>query len=320
MSYTSKYTGQEIDNLLDVVETSGQETVIWEGVFTNTNQTIQYIELNDSIANYNYIAFYLTVTHSGQNRYLYKLVNSEFLTNFFENETQDVNCISFNWGFSDRDDYIDILKGSTTTSLKVKSYKITPTKIVGIKKSILSEKKSDSTPVGTIISLMGLRAPDGYLVCDGSEIEISKHERLANYFEEQFGTKNYFGGNGSTTFAVPDLRNEFLRGYGELSNEIGMHQDATEIPHVWIWNSSATSGSLGPNVNVNKDNIVDNADILNMDMVSDTVAQRSYIEMGSAKRYSYTKEIDAAVDGGSRLAYSYTARPTNIAVLYCIKY
>jgi microcystin-dependent protein len=301
------------------VETSGQETVIWEGVFTNTNQTIQYIELNDSIANYNYIAFYLTATHSGQNRYLYKLVNSEFLTNFFENETQDVNCISFNWGFSDRDDYIDILKGSTTTSLKVKSYKITPTKIVGMKKSILSEKKSDSTPVGTIISLMGLRAPDGYLVCDGSEIEISKHERLANYFEEQFGTKNYFGGNGSTTFAVPDLRNEFLRGYGELSNEIGMHQDATEMPSMWAWhNTSNNYKYIAMNFKSDESTYAMNTDEANFNIDASGNVTRKYMDIKSGAMTTQTPtEADI---GTTKAAYSYTSRPTNVAVLYCIKY
>lgn len=40
---------------------------------------------------------------------------------------------------------------------------------------------NDSTPVGTIISYMGTSAPKHYLMCDGT-----------------------------TTFAVPDLRNDFL--------------------------------------------------------------------------------------------------------------
>ena len=70
-------------------------------------------------------------------------------------------------------------------------------------------------PVGNIISFMGTIAPSGYLICDGAEVNIADYPNLANHFETQFGSKNYFGGNGTTTFAVPDLRNEFLRGHGE---------------------------------------------------------------------------------------------------------
>lgn len=70
------------------------------------------------------------------------------------------------------------------------------------------------TPIGTVISVMSNEAPDNYLVCDGTAYNISEYSDLANFFEDQFGSKNYFGGNGTTTFAIPDLRGEFLRGTG----------------------------------------------------------------------------------------------------------
>lgn len=81
---------------------------------------------------------------------------------------------------------------------------------------------------------MGTAAPDGYLVCDGTVYNISDYPLLANHFETQFQTKNHFGGDGITTFAVPDLRGEFLRGTGTNSHtnqgsglNVGMHQDGT---------------------------------------------------------------------------------------------
>ena len=64
------------------------------------------------------------------------------------------------------------------------------------------------TPVGTVISVMGTTAPNHYLPCNGQVVNISNYPELAHYFEVQFGTKNYFGGNGTTTFGIPDLRGE----------------------------------------------------------------------------------------------------------------
>ncbi len=72
----------------------------------------------------------------------------------------------------------------------------------------------DGNPLGTVISFMGTSAPTGYLVCDGAEYEISAYPALANFFEQQFGTKNHFGGNGTDTFAVPDFRDRFVLGGG----------------------------------------------------------------------------------------------------------
>lgn len=61
-------------------------------------------------------------------------------------------------------------------------------------------------PIGTIISYMGTVAPQDYLACDGSTENIADYPQLADFFEAQFGSKNYFGGDGVTTFAVPDLQ------------------------------------------------------------------------------------------------------------------
>lgn len=44
------------------------------------------------------------------------------------------------------------------------------------------------------------------------EYAVGDYPELAEHFEEQFGDKQYFGGDGNT-FAVPDMRNLFLRGY-----------------------------------------------------------------------------------------------------------
>ena len=109
----------------------------------------------------------------------------------------------------------------------------------------------DGNPLGTIISYLGNKPPTGYLVCDGKEYQIADHSQLAAFFEKEFGSKNHFGGDGTSTFAVPDFRNLFLRGFhGEseerLSGEIGAKQEGTEhcniIPTNYGWRASRRFG------------------------------------------------------------------------------
>lgn len=156
------------------------------------------------------------------------------------------------------------------------------------------------TPIGTIISYMGNTAPKDYLICDGTEYEIVKYKDLAEHIKTEFGNYNYFGGDGTTTFAVPDLRGEFLRGSGENSRDrqgsganVGEHQNATEHIHYYTFNG----GVQFPN---NKQN-------QNQDTILDIV---SHVDGNN----------DFGWTGTETTATYFTSRPTNTSVLYCIKY
>ena len=155
-------------------------------------------------------------------------------------------------------------------------------------------------PLGTIIAFMGMTAPSDFLACDGTVYNIADYEELSDFIELQFGSANYFGGNGTTTFAVPDLRGEFLRGTGTNghSNQgngssVGVHQDGTEFPssganpesiNAWINNGERTGI-------INKDSTIQR-DLLNRSVLS--------------------QQSEHALD-------AFTSRPTNTSVLYCIK-
>ena len=175
------------------------------------------------------------------------------------------------------------------------------------------------TPVGTVIAFMGTKAPKGYLICDGTEYNITDYPKLANHFTEQFENIAYFGGDGINTFKVPDLRNEFLRGYhgdkdNPLSGEIGIHQDATQHANIYISNYGKSLYS--PNYdysNVGNTNKFDAAD-----------TQMKLKDMGSdSSEYNIATVNNLASNTNISYAESvskYTSRPTNVAVLYCIKY
>ena len=168
------------------------------------------------------------------------------------------------------------------------------------------------TPIGTVISVMGKQAPHNFLVCDGTVYNIADYPELAAYFTVQFEASNFFGGDGVTTFAVPDLRGEFLRGAGTNSHahggvgaDVGEHQEGTA--HLYIGKNAHSDSEQrlwfqsnlpddGTNINVVK----------NIDGFLKNEAT-----LGSSWK----------MDGGTFNATGethYYSRPTNTSVLYCI--
>lgn len=166
--------------------------------------------------------------------------------------------------------------------------------------------------IGEIISYMGTSTPVNFLTCDGTVYNIKDYTDLSTHIKNHFGTTNFFGGDGSTTFAVPDLRGEFLRGYGNKGNEsgvsgpIGKHQDATKIPKFWSFGNGGNMNTLTLETSVQGvSNMVENPDI------GYITPNRVYTDMYNAV-WNLTS--------GVATSYAYSARPTNVAVLYCIRY
>lgn len=160
-------------------------------------------------------------------------------------------------------------------------------------------------PIGFIEGFMGVEAPPDFLVCDGSLHSIASYPQLADHFYEQFGASNYFGGNGTTTFAVPELRGEFLRGAGTNSHanqgsggDVGEHQDGTEFPKYGGWGNGNNFQFMAQN---NKQEVLPEE--------TDSV-------VGSA---SFLASINASANDLVSSDQYFTSRPTNTSVLWCIK-
>jgi len=60
---------------------------------------------------------------------------------------------------------------------------------------------------GSVLPYAGTSAPTGFLMCDGSAVSRSTYASLFSAISTNWGS-----GDGSTTFNIPDLRGEFLRG------------------------------------------------------------------------------------------------------------
>lgn len=188
-------------------------------------------------------------------------------------------------------------------------------KIIGIKYNqitidpveyINTTQGIEDTPVGHIIAHMGTIVPKHYLICDGTEYSIIDYPYLAQHFKDEFGNYNYFGGNGTTTFAVPDLRGEFLRGTGENGHidsgngaNVGEHQNATIQNNVKIMHDENYFLAPGLSGNYSTENV-------DTKIVSGLVKNKFVRTTNGSANYGDFNQ--------------YTARPTNTSVLYCIKY
>ena len=78
-------------------------------------------------------------------------------------------------------------------------------------------------PAGLISYFAETSVPTGWLYCNGQAVDRTVYDALFT----RIGTR-YGSGDGSTSFNVPDLRNEFLRGYDDRTagtRAIGTHQD-----------------------------------------------------------------------------------------------
>lgn len=162
----------------------------------------------------------------------------------------------------------------------------------------------DGSPVGTVIAYMSTKVPEHYLACDGAEHRVEDYPLLSHHILDGFGMANYFGGDGTVTFAVPDLRNEFLRGYhgdaeAQLSGDVGKHQEATEHVNIGLdkYAQAYVPGDYKIPLEATK-----------KDRVIKGTVSTGWTMLGSTATYP------------SSPAVKYTSRPTNTAVLYCIKY
>lgn len=68
--------------------------------------------------------------------------------------------------------------------------------------------QSSEVFLGEVIYVAFDRVPNGFLPCDGRQLSIKDNEALFSLLGTQFG------GNGQTTFAIPDLRDRVLLGSG----------------------------------------------------------------------------------------------------------
>ena len=120
-----------------------------------------------------------------------------------------------------------VLPGSPTTSLQATTKTYVDTNI--------SAASALAAPPGAIISFGASSAPSGWLICDGTAVSRTTYAALFAVLGSTWGA-----GDGSTTFNVPDLRGQFLRGFD--SRATATSQDTTFVSGITTNTSTTISG------------------------------------------------------------------------------
>lgn len=145
----------------------------------------------------------------------------------------------------------------------------------------------NSILVGSVSLFTISTAPPGWMKCNGAAISRSTYSALFSVIGTTFGA-----GNGSTTFNLPDLRGEFLRGWDDArgvdsGRTFGSAQTSQNLAH-----THSLVGYLATN-----------------DLTTQQVIKTMKLE---GSQMTVTDSIQSS--GGTE------ARPRNIALLACIKY
>jgi microcystin-dependent protein len=168
---------------------------------------------------------------------------------------------------------------------------------------ITNAAKNEITPIGTVSAFAGASAPDKYLICNGTAISRTTYSDLYAVLGDVYGN-----GDGSTTFNLPDLRGEFIRGLDggrgvDASRTLGSSQDdTTRRPR----NTSLTTNTTGNHTHV-REAFASAGDGGTSRLVPSGVGTDRSTESAGDHNHSITGGGDAET------------RPRNIALNYIIK-
>lgn len=157
-------------------------------------------------------------------------------------------------------------------------------------------------PPGAIMPFARPTAPAGWLICDGRAVNRTQYKNLFNAIGTTFGA-----GDGSTTFNLPDLRGEFIRGWDNgrgvdpgrqfgswQADEFRQHNHYSDIR----FNKLSARAS----------------DIDGAGTTTATDSGGGTYEYRIGQMSNYWDAATLKDTGGSE------TRPRNVALLYCIKY
>lgn len=200
-------------------------------------------------------------------------------------------------------------------------------------------------PAGTVIQFAGAAAPDGYLAADGAVVSRATYAALFAAIGTVYGV-----GDGATTFGLPDLRGEFVRGLDggrgvDPGRTLGSAQAANIASHlhtvdppvtvttqdthnhtVTSFGSTSVAGNHAHTLRVGTtggsgdqaqgvSNLTTSVNAVNA--AGDHV--HSVTVSGTTSQDTHDHTVDIAEFNSGSTGTGTDTRPRNVALLYCIK-
>ncbi len=191
---------------------------------------------------------------------------------------------------------------------------------------VLSFSVVTGVPSGAVFCMAVATIPSGYLECNGQTVNRTTYAALFAVIGTQYGA-----GNGSTTFEVPDLRGEFIRGFDngkgtDSGRQIGSSQAGAFGQHLHAVDLTTTNKSLTGSVSHLSGSLQNNPGTAS-GIISKTggAAATGARSSGSASAAgisidaSHDHNVTGNTDNTGSTSNSNETRPRNIAMMYIIK-
>lgn len=174
----------------------------------------------------------------------------------------------------------------------------------------------DNLMAGSIAAFAMISPPAGWLECNGQVISRSEYSRLFGLIGTRFGA-----GNGSTTFNLPNLQDQFIRGWNHVRN-LGDSQQSAFQDH--IHNFYGTYSSVYSSGHDHWDGTGDWLRTL-VRKAHDWYWDRWHWEYDANGRtgwnyHNHDFRPYGTISGASTGNVASETRPQNIALMFCIKY
>ena len=166
-------------------------------------------------------------------------------------------------------------------------------------------------PTGSVFCMAVISIPSGYLECNGAAVSRSTYSALFAVIGTAYGN-----GNGSSTFNLPDLRGEFIRGVDrgrgvDSGRNIATSQGSQNSSHNHSANSTSTVTDPGHKHNLN----------FNMGSIISSGGAFGLKDSGNADRmFTATTGISVSTSTSIGNQGGNESRPRNVAMMYIIKF
>lgn len=196
-------------------------------------------------------------------------------------------------------------------------------------KDEISRLKNEICPIGTIQAFAYNSIPYGWMLCDG-------HSELTAEFPELFELiGNTYGGDGTTSFCVPDLRGRFIRGWDnsgtiDKNRDFGSPQEDAiqEHRHKFFMESKMTKKDGSHDHYIGYETLYFGTNTFSSDDPCKSLkgcSEPHELSYGDSTRAIHEHELprmevqDVCGKKKEEVNVSKETRPKNIALLYCIK-
>ena len=189
----------------------------------------------------------------------------------------------------------------------------------------LSFATPDSVPTGCVFCRAAASVPAGYLECNGAAVSRSTYSGLFSVIGTTYGS-----GNGSSTFNLPDLRGEFVRGFDngrgvDSGRSINSPQGSANQSHNHSYgNNGITVSGANHNHSIRKINLQPSIANVAITLGSGQSYQIGYATNdGGNTNQAVLNSGNLSMSGSVGITINNTgtneSRPRNVAMMYIIR-